>query len=319
MKILSRSIIGLLWLVLIPWTVTLFGAELESFPVRQGPYPAERENFPAGKILRQDNANEGRRDRKLDNLPLRIMLGFLVPGLPQYLDGQWRSYGFFALEGASAAGLVFLDSRGKSRKEQYINLTIMARKNFAYPGLRNNQDELTEPMLRGYGEYYENLLKWPSSGDYDNDPSLEGVQPETDPRTYNGHQWEIAKINNYSLTSGGLPVPRGPGEEARALEAYKRFVYPSEYNWDWSGLERENERYHDLFDKSESAFRKRSTFITILLANHLLSGLDVLIAEKINSTPQLKAARLELHLELKQPQAAPGSGVYPAVTFSHRF
>ena len=196
------------------------------------------------------------------NPPLRVLLGFLIPGLPQYLDRKWRSYGYFAVEGVSIAGLVVLNSRGNSYMNRYINLARTARTNYVYPGLRNNPEELSDPSLPGYGEYYEDLLKWPSSGDYDNDPSKEGVQPETDPRTYNGHQWKIARINNYTLTNGGLPVPASPAEEARALEAYKSAVYPSAYNWDWTGLERENEEYHRLFDRSEDSFRRMNPLST---------------------------------------------------------
>ena len=89
-------------------------------------------------------------------------------------------------------------------------------------------------MTLGFGEYYEDLKKWPSSGDYDNDPSQSGIQPETDQRTYNGHQWRIAQINKYTKTSGGLPVPANPAEVDQAVDAYSRAVYPLEYNWDWA-------------------------------------------------------------------------------------
>ncbi len=253
------------------------------------------------------------------NPALQVVLGFLVPGLPQYLDGQWRSYGYFALEGVSIASLVVLNSQGNLRQERYLHFAWLVRSNYVYPGLRNNPEEITDPSLHGYGEYYEDLTKWPSSGDYDDDPSLEGVQPESDPRTYNGHQWEIAKINNYSGTDGGLAVPENPQEEINALEAYKQKVYPSEYNWDWTGLEREKQRYHDLFDKSEDALRRRSTFITILLANHLVSGLDVLIQNRINRNRYLHNARLRLHLEMNPVQVPAGRGFQPRVSVSHRF
>ncbi|MBN2289091.1 MAG: hypothetical protein JXQ83_07125 [Candidatus Glassbacteria bacterium] len=253
------------------------------------------------------------------NPVLRVALGFMVPGLPQYLSGQWRSYGYFALEGASLAGLVVLNSQGSSRQERYIQLSRLARSNYVYPGLRNNPEEITDPSLHGLGEYYEDMTKWPSSGDYDDDPSLDGVQPESDPQTYNGHQWEIAKINSYSGTSGGLPVAESRQEEINALEAYKNKVYPAQYNWDWTGLDLENERYHELFYDSEDALRRRSTFATILLANHLISGLDVLIQERINSSRQLRAARLGLHLEACRPGAPGDRGLRPRVCLSHRF
>ena len=270
---------------------------------------AEEESF----LLSESSGTSGM------NPILRVALGFLVPGLPQYLDGHWRSYGYFALEGVSIGSLIVLNSQGNSRLERYLKLTRLARSNYIYPGLRNNPTEITDHSLPGYGEYYEDLTKWPSSGDYDDDPSLEGLQPEIDPGTFNGHQWEIAKINNYSGTNGGLPVAENPQEEINALEAYQQKVYPSEYNWDWTGLELENQRFHDLFARRENAMRRRSTFTAVLLANHLISGLDVLIQERLNRNRALRAARLRVRLQIN-PVRVPGSlGFQPRMSLSHRF
>jgi hypothetical protein len=270
---------------------------------------AENETFALSEDSRSSSINPA----------LRVVLGFLVPGLPQYLDGQWRSYGYFAVEGASIASLIVLNSQGNSRRERYLRLAWIVRSNYVYPGLRNNPEEITVPSLPGFNEYYEDLTKWPSSGDFDDDPSLEGVQPESDPRTFNGHKWEIAKINNYSGTNGGLAVPENPQEEINALEAYKQTIYPSEYSWDWTGLEREKQRYHELFDKSEDALRRRSTFVTILLANHLVSGLDVLIQNRINRSRYLRSARLSLHLKMDPVQGPTDREFQPRVSVSHRF
>jgi len=270
---------------------------------------AENETFALSEDSRSSSTNP----------TLQVVLGFLVPGLPQYLDGQWRSYGYFAVEGASIASLIVLNSQGNSRRERYFKLARLVRSNYVYPGLRNNPEEITVPSLPGFNEYYEDLTKWPSSGDFDDDPSLEGVQPESDPRTFNGHKWEIAKINNFSGTNGGLAVPENPQEEINALEAYKQIIYPSEYNWDWTGLEQEKQRYHELFDKSEDALRRRSTFVTILLANHLVSGLDVLIQNRINRSRYLRNARLRLHLKMDPVQGPAGRGFQPRVSVSHRF
>ncbi len=253
------------------------------------------------------------------NPGLKVLLGFLAPGVPQLLDGKWRAYGFFAVEGGSVAGLTWLDSRGGNFKTRYQQLSAVARDNFAYPGLRGNPTEETDPTLGGFGEYYEDLSKWASSGDFDNDPAQPGVQPETDPRTYNGNQWRIAKINNYSLTNGGLPEPAGEAEVQRAIEAYTRAVYPSQFNWDWTGLETADHEYHRLFDRSENAFRNRTRFATALLANHLLSGLDVLISQKLGRSRALQAVGLEPHLGLRAFEAAGPFEFTPVVGLTRSF
>ena len=322
MKYFSRGILPAIWLALLIPAMPVFAGEDFPDAVRLGP-AIERPSGSApeqSRLLDQKTLNQDKGGR-LRNLspPVRILLGLLVPGLPQFLDGKIRSYGYFAVEGVSVAGLVLLTAEGNSKEKRYINLARVARGNFIYPGFRNNPEEQTDLMLPGFGEYYEDLLKWPSSGDFDNDPSRDGIQPETDPRTYNGHQWEIARINNYSASNGGIPVPASPAEEQAAVEAYKRQVYPSQYNWDWTGLERENDDYHRLFGKSEDAYRRRSTFAAILFANHLVSALDVLVAERINRSDFLKASNIQIHFEMKNTQAEPDGLPFPAVKFSHRF
>lgn len=126
-------------------------------------------------------------------------------------------------------------------------------------------------------------------------------------------------MNTYSASSGGIPVPASPAEEQAALETYKRQVYPSQYNWDWTGLDEENDEYHRLFDKSEDAYRGRIKFTAILLANHLVSALDVLIAERINRNSFLKSSNLQIHFEMHGSQAHPNGLPFPAVKFSRRF
>jgi hypothetical protein len=322
MKYFSRRIILALWLMLfvLSGPVSARGDALDAGKHEPGVkktlgFVPEECEILNQKVLNQDKGS------KLRNLspPMRVLLGLLVPGLPQFFDGKIRSYGYFAVEGAGVAGLVLLTAKGSSHEKRYLNLARAARGNFLYPGFRNNPEEETNPMLPGFGEYYEDLLKWPSSGDFDNDPSRAGVQPETDPRTYNGHQWEIAQMNNYSASSGGIPVPASPAEEQAALETYKRQVYPSQYNWDWTGLDEENDEYHRLFDKSEDAYRGRIKFTAILLANHLVSALDVLVAERINRNSFLKSSNLQIHFEMHSLQADSNGLPFPALKFSRRF
>lgn len=246
---------------------------------------------------REDDEKNG---RKLSP-GVRLLLGVLIPGLPQMLDGHHRAWAYFAAEGVAVGGLVLLNTRGKSFENRYVNLARAARGNFVYPGMRNNPTEDIDLMAPGYGEYYEDLLKWPSSGDYDNDPNQAGMQPETDPRTYNGHQWEIAKINNYTGTNGGLPAPLSSAEEQAALDAYLVQVYNRELNWDWTGLETENEEYHRLFDRSEGSYRNRNKFTGLLVANHLVSMLDVLITQRLSDSEALRSRGINLGLRMFTP------------------
>jgi hypothetical protein len=269
----------------------------------------------AGSYAQQDAGSES---RKLSPR-MRLLLGALVPGLPQFLDGRPRAYAYFAVEGFSIGALFTLNSRGNSYLDRYKTLALTARNNFVYPGLRNNPTEDVDLTSEGYGEYYEDLLKWTSSGDYDNDPNQTGVQPETDPRTYNGHQWEIAKINNYTGSSGGIPVPASQAEADAAMQSYLQRVYLRELNWDWTGLDEENEEYHRLFDVSERAYRNRNNFVAVLLANHLVSVIDVLITERLNRSEVMRSNGVSLGVEIYMPQGYSFTESCPMLTVSRGF
>ncbi len=248
---------------------------------------------------------------------IRIALGALVPGLPQYLEGQWRGWAYFAAEGAAITGMVFFNAQAHDRVDRYHEISRQARRNFVLGGLRNNPEEVPEEMSGGFGEYYEDLTKWTSSGDYDNDPSREGIQPETDTRTYNGHQWQIARINNYSGTNGGIPVAQSAEEEARALAAYSEAVYPLQYNWDWTGLESSETLYHKVFNSAEDSYRRRNKFTAVLLANHIISAIDMLVMEKINQTRGMRNNSLSLVLlpRAVDPKDGPGMALSVSKSF----
>ena len=231
---------------------------------------------------------------------LEVALGFVVPGLPQLLRNQWRSYGYFAIEATSVGSLIALETQGDERRDRFKVLAQVPRSNYTYPGYRNNTEEIADPLPIGFGEYYEDMIKWQSSGDYDNDPTQPGIQPETDPRTFNGHQWEIAKINNYSGTFGGLPVPVNAAEETAAMQDYLERVYPMKFNWDWTGLDAEYDEYYHWFYRSEDAYRLRSKFQTLLVANHLVSGIDMLIQWRINTSKTMQSRNMQLKLEGSQ-------------------
>ena len=45
----------------------------------------------------------------------------------------------------------------------------------------------------------------------------DGIQPETDTRTYNGHQWEIAQINNYTAVEDFNDRTKGIGANRQSF------------------------------------------------------------------------------------------------------
>src|SRR3972149_685144 len=57
----------------------------------------------SGALYQQEETATSHREL---NTGLKLLLGALVPGLPQFLDGKVRAWGYFAAEATSIAGLI---------------------------------------------------------------------------------------------------------------------------------------------------------------------------------------------------------------------
>lgn len=188
----------------------------------------------------------------------------LLPGTGQLVLGQRRWIVYAALE---LAGWAFhLDRRrtGRRLRGEYRDLAWTEARGAA-----------PQPRLDGDFEYYEALEHWSRSGTWDADPRLEGLQPETDPGSYNGFVWALAR---------DLYLPPGASEAdprfAQALAYYEERAYRPELLWDWTGKEAALDRYIRLIDGSDDALRTATVVLGAVVANHLLAGVDAFISAR---------------------------------------
>ena len=191
----------------------------------------------------------------------------VLPGTGQLLLGQrrWPLYAGLDL----AAWLVYLD-RGRTGRE-----------------LRREYRELAwtvarvgspEPRRDGDWEYYERLVSWPRSGAWDTDSERAGVQPETDPSSFNGSVWALAR-DLYLADGGGEEDPA----YARALEFYRKRASPPDFLWDWTGDEADLRRYAELIDWSDEALRLATIVVGAVVANHLFSAVDAFVSSRLSA------------------------------------
>jgi hypothetical protein len=190
----------------------------------------------------------------------------VVPGLGQAALGlrRWVAYGVVEL----GFWGVHLDARWDERRfrGRYRDL--------AWDVAREQSG--MERQDAGWG-YYEAMSRYLSSGAYDIDPTTPGLQPETDPATFNGSVWDLAQGIYLPGGSGG---PGTPGYD-RALAYYTDHAAGPSFLWDWSGQEAELERFRSLIRRSDDEARLASGALGLVLANHLVAAIDALIVARL--------------------------------------
>lgn len=209
----------------------------------------------------------------------------LVPGFGQKKQGKGRWLAYVAVEGAS--WIAFGHSRWSAhdRRYQYRDLAWEAGRTFA------------GPRVDGDFPYYESMEKFEISGAFDTDPAALGVQPQMDPSTFNGQEWLLA--TQIHFPGGTNPLPGDPEYEA-ALTDYQARAYNEPFEWSWAGQPTAWTEYKDLIESSDGYFRRASQYLGVVVANHLLSGIDAFVSSRM---PGLGRANARIRL---MPREDPG-------------
>lgn len=187
----------------------------------------------------------------------------ILPGAGQFWQGRKRWVAFLALE-AVAVGY-HLDARADGHRFR------RAYRDLAWEQARG----APVPRVDADFDYYERLTHWTRSGQYDADPGAPGVQPERDPTSYNGAQWELAAELYLDGNPDALPGTMGYTD---ALRFYEERAYDDTLVWDWSGIPEEQVRFARLIERSDARFQRAGVALTVVIANHLLSAVDAFVA-----------------------------------------
>ena len=200
-----------------------------------------------------------------------FLSSLLVPGLAQYRQGQRRWIAYAGLEVLSA--VLYLGARADA-----LGLRADYR-DFAWSAARSGLS--TAPRRDGDFEYYERLTQWATSGRWDADPALDGVQPEGDPSTYNGSVWTLAmQIFNLDPTA-----PQRSPLYARALDYYRDNGYGPPFLWVWRGGTGDRLHFAGLISRSDIRFKDARLALGVLVANHVFSSLDGFITARLRALP----------------------------------
>lgn len=251
---------------------------VDAFLHALAPDPSRREMTPAGPPeLRPVRPSE----LTLSLTP--VLASAVLPG-----TGHW-------LQGRRSAALLFMAT-------EVVGWWIHADARSA--GIRARQDYralVRDVAWSGRGgelptafDYFERLATWARSGAFDRDPVSPGLQPELDPSTWNGAQWQLAA--NLHLRGDVAAAPSTPGYEA-AIARYRERAYAADQLWDWSAAYGAQARFRDLIDQSDAGFRRARLALGMVIANHLLSPVEVYLRQRLGVS--------SLHLEfVPEPSVA---------------
>jgi hypothetical protein len=220
----------------------------------------------------------------VERLPLwsAPLASAVLPGLGQFRLGKDRSIAFFAVEAFLLIQFVKNNGEGDGSARNYRALARdIARRTF--PG--------THPDT--IFEYYEAMGKNLESGSFSKTPTGPTI-PETDPATYNGKQWILAR-EQYGLPlddAGAFASPR----YADALAYYEGRAVPQAYGWSWTNAQFEHDLFKSEIARSNDAYVRARRNLSAIIANHLLSSIDAFASVRL-----IQAAGGDLRLSASIP------------------
>jgi len=196
----------------------------------------------------------------------RPLASLLLPGAGQLMAGQDRGAVYLAAEIYLLSRFVQLDREASRQAERFHALAYdIARRAFS-PTRRDT-----------VFEYYEQMERFAESGRYNTDPGS-GFTPESDPRTYNGSVWLLAR-----RTLWPDPDVPPPTQELylRAVDFYRARAVGPAFQWSWRDHSLEHEVFRETIRRSDDGFRSAQNQVGLLLANHVVSAVDALISSRL--------------------------------------
>lgn len=201
---------------------------------------------------------------------VRPLASLLVPGAGQALGHQDRAAIYGVVELYVLSRYIQLEHDANVKADLYHQLAFaVAQRGFA----TTRRDTIFE--------YYETMERFSSSGRFNLGPGP-GLVPETDPATYNGSVWLLAR-RTYWADPNVPPPPTSP-QYAAALAFYVQHAVGPAYQWSWQNAGLQQQAFRALITSSDDGYRSAQSVLGLLLANHIVSALDALISNRLTTT-----------------------------------
>jgi len=200
---------------------------------------------------------------------VRPLASLFVPGMGQALSGQDRAAVYGAVELYALSRYIQLQHDANVNADLYHQLAFaVAQRGFA----ASRRDTIFE--------YYETMERFTASGHYNMGPGGSLV-PETDPSTYNGSVWLLARRTFW--TDPNVPPPPNTPQSDSAYSFYVRHAVGPRFQWSWQNASLQQQAFRDLIKSSDDGYRNAQAQLGLLLANHIVSALDALISNRLTA------------------------------------
>lgn len=236
---------------------------------------AARESTDSLPVLAAEVPGPSHASRDWRDLPVKRrsaswwapVASLIVPGSGQLLLGQQRSAAYGVAE-------VFLLVQG-----------LGAQRN-VNDGIRDYQRVAADAARKQFGGalpvgpwiYYEAMEQFEASGAFDRVPGG-AVDPETDARTYNGRQWELARTTYWN--DPDVQPATTSAEYQRALAFYTRRAFGPEFTWSWRDALNQKNVYVQAVSSTNRSNQRKTNILTLVGANHVASLVDAYITVRV--------------------------------------
>ena len=200
---------------------------------------------------------------------VRPLASLFVPGMGQALSRQDRAAAYGAVELYALSRYIQLQHQANVNADLYRQLAFaVAQRGFA----SSRRDTIFE--------YYETMERFTASGQYSLGPGASLV-PETDPSTYNGSVWLLARRTFWA--DPNVPPPPNTPQSDSAYAFYSRHAVTPRFQWSWQNASLQQQAFRDLIKSSDDGYRNAQAQLGLLLANHIVSALDALISNRLTT------------------------------------
>lgn len=198
-----------------------------------------------------------------------VASSLLLPGLGQVMLRQQRFAPYLAAEAFFLTRYAQHSREARRERDRYRSLAAnVARAPFG------------TVIGNGSFEYYESMEHFVESGAYD---ALLGgeIDPEPDTTTFNGRIWLLARRTFWRDVRD---APPRDSREWRLAETFyiSRAVKP-EFRWSWRDAQLQYDEFRRTIRRSNEAYRDALANLSVIIANHALSGVDALVSVRLRA------------------------------------
>jgi hypothetical protein len=190
----------------------------------------------------------------------------IAPGAGQFALRQQRSVAYAVAEAFLLVQYLAAQRDGNRERAAYRDLALsVARKAFGGTAL-------------GTWEYYERLEQYLESGAYDRIPGG-ALDPETDPTTYNGARWQLARETFWRDPT--VAPAANSAEYQRAIAFYQRSAVTDAFRWSWRDAQLQQDVYIQTIRSANRSYQRAVNLLGVVAVNHLASLIDAYVSVRV--------------------------------------